>query len=408
MKGRSVLLAIVVLSCQFALNRTAAAQQQNRPPAAAVAEFERNAWRIQEGKLRIISDIDPEQSRRTFDRTRWLLNTIEQVFSGMAVRRPSDGLEVWYVKERPTYLAMLDARAGVDGTNTGGMAISGGRRTMLFSRGLEWKTIQHEAWHASCSVFIPGMPKWLNEGIAEVFSHGVFLEDQFVIGGIDANDIARVKALFETDNWVPLARFIHEDDDWNQRVREGTIRGRAQYVQAWAICHFLLFADDGQHRQRLNTLLRGLNRGMDEWKAFDAAIGANEKSAAALDAEIRTFFENARPVDLADTHRQLATWADTMVPKIPLRGRVDPETTGESLAAWLGRSELGKKARNVGDSITVKSGRSGRGPVIDIDPMDGLRWEVRFERNRDRRGNRDDSADEPPAWIPAIRWSLSE
>ena len=78
MKGRSVLLAIVVLSCQFALNRTTAAQERNRPPAEAVADFERQAWRMQEGRLRIISDIDPERSRRTFDRTRWLLNTIEK------------------------------------------------------------------------------------------------------------------------------------------------------------------------------------------------------------------------------------------------------------------------------------------------------------------------------------------
>ena len=404
---RAVLPAILAICTQATALHPATADPQDGSRADPVAEFEQRAWRIQEGKLRIVCDIDPEQGRTTFDRTRWLLNTIEQVFSGMTIRRPSDGLEVWYVKDRPAYLGLLDARAGVDGTNTAGMAVYGGRRTMLFVRGLKWPTIQHEAWHASSSVFIPNMPKWLNEGVAEVFEHGAFLEEQFVIGGIGDDDITRVKALYETGNWVPLARFIQEGDDWNTLVREGSVRGRAQYVQAWAICHFLLFADDGRHRRRLNTFLRGLNRGMDEWKAFDAAIGANEKSVAALDSEIRGFFEKAKPVDLEDTHRQLEAWADAIVPEIPLRGRIDPEATRDSLAAWLGRSELGTKARDVSDSITVKTGRSGKGPVIVVDPVDGLRWEIRFERRRDRRRTGDDPAKQPPAWVPAVRWSLS-
>lgn len=394
-----IVAAIAVLCSHLAIVAPALAQGRGE-----VAEFERKAWRIQEGKLRIVCDIDPDQRRTTFDRTLWLLNTIEQVFSGMATRRPSDGLEVWYVKERPTYLALIDARAGADGTNTAGMAIYGGRRTMLFVRGLEWPTIQHEAWHASRSVFIPNMPTWLDEGTAEVFEKGAFLDEQFVIGGVGTDDIARVKALYETESWIPLARFVQEDDDWNQRVRAGTVRGRAQYVQAWAICHFLLFADDGRHRKRLNTFLRALNRGADEWKAFDAAIGANEKSVAALDSEIRSFFENARPVDLEDTSRQLHTWAGDMIPDIPPRGVIDRDAFKDSLVAWMNRKELGARARDLADSITVKSGRSGRGPVVRIDPFEGLGWEVRFERARTRRGEREDA----PPWTPTVRWSLNQ
>ncbi|MDG1898970.1 MAG: hypothetical protein P8I74_03820, partial [Phycisphaerales bacterium] len=93
---------------------------------------------------------------------------------------------------------------------------------------------------------------------------------------------------------------------------------------------------------------------------------------------------------------------------IPSRGRVDPDETRASLAAWLSRAELGSRARDAGDSITVKPGRSGQGPVIRIDPLDGLGWEIRFDRDRTRR-RRDDAQDQArPLWIPRVRWSLSD
>lgn len=411
-RTRLLLAVLFLLGSPIPITSIADAQDPGatapgRTSARAVSEFNDRAWRIQEGRLRITCDIDPDRRRTTFDRTRWLLTTIEQVFTGMRTRRPSDGLEVWYAKDRPTYLALIREVAGADGTNTAGMAAYGGRRTMLFVRGLEWPTIQHEAWHASRSVFIPAMPKWLDEGIAEVFDHGTFLQDQFVIGGITESDIARVKSLFETGNWIPLARFMREDDGWNQRLREGTIRGRAQYVQAWAVSHFLLFADEGRHRSRMNTFLRSLNSGMDEWQAFDAAIGANERTVATLEREIREFFEQARPVDPKETHRTLLEWAEEEAASIPPRGRVDPDATTASLAARLSRPELGTRSRDATESITVKPGRNGQGPVIRIDPLDGLGWEVRFERNRARRRSGDDPAGQQPAWIPRVRWSLS-
>lgn len=414
---RAVIAPVIAVVASFApwlpttIEAGAQGQDGTTPPKTTtqmVSEFNGRAWRIQEGRLRITSDIDPESRRTTFDRTRWLLTTIEQVFTGMKIRRASDGLEVWFAKDRPTYLALIGQEAGADGTNTAGMAAYGGRRTMLFVRGLEWPTIQHEAWHASRSVFIPAMPKWLDEGIAEVFDHGTFLDEQFVIGGITANDISQVAALFETDNWIPLGRFMREDDGWNQRLREGTVRGRAQYVQAWAISHFLLFADEGRHRSRMNTFLRSLNRGMEEWKAFDAAIGANERTIATLEREVREYFENARPVDPEAIEASLLTWAKQQAAGIPARGRVDPDETGASLAAWLSRPELGTRARETADSITVKPGRSGQGPVIRIDPLDGLGWEIRFDRDRTRRRRGESPAEAGPRWIPRVRWSLSD
>ncbi len=381
-------------------------------PRRSAAAFQQRAWRLQEGKLRVVSDIEPENARATFDKTRWLLSTIELVFTGMATRRPSDGLEVFYAADRNDYLSLIATEVNGDGSNTAGMAAYGGRRTMLFVKGLAWGTIQHEAWHASRSVFIPNMPTWLDEGIAEVFEKGEFLDDQFTIGGVGADDLRRVKALLETGNWVPLGEFVRDDDAWNLRLRNGDVSGFAQYVQAWAICHFLLFADDGEHRGRLNTFMRGLNRGMNEWQAFDAAIGANDRAVAALDAEVRKYFETARPIDLEGMHDTLLAWADAQGATFPDRGRFDFDAIRASIVAWMADPARRSMVRTLDPKVVgVKAGRRGQGPIVRIDPLDGLAWEIAFARKKPSRGRSRDAEDEggdDRTWIPGVRWSLSD
>ena len=220
-----------------------------------------------------------------------------------------------------------------------------------------------------------------------------------------------MKALIETDNWVPLGEFVRDDDAWNLRLRNGDVSGFAQYVQAWAICHFLLFADDGEHRSRLNTFLRGLNRGMNEWQAFDAAIGANDRAVAALDAEVRKYFETARPLDLEGLHGTLLAWADAEGATFPERGRFDFDAIRSSLVAWMTDPARKGLARELDPTaVSVKAGRRGQGPIVRIDPLDGLGWEISFTRNKPTRGrSRGDEGEsgEERTWIPAVHWSLS-
>jgi hypothetical protein len=57
----------------------------------------------------------------------------------------------------------------------------------------------------------------------------------------------------------------------------------------------------------------------------------------------------------------------------------------------------------------VKAGRRGQGPIVRIDPLDGLSWTVTWSRNdarRRRRGDDDAPADER-TWIPTVQWALS-
>ena len=69
----------------------------------------------------------------------------------------------------------------------------------------------------------------------------------------------------------------------------------------------------------------------------------------------------------------------------------------------------GAVARTLEDAqVTVKAGRRGQGPIVRIDPLDGLGWTVTWNRNdqrRRRRGDDDAPADER-VWIPSVQWSL--
>jgi len=110
-------------------------------------------------------------------------------------------------------------------------------------------------------------------------------------------------------------------------------------------------------------------------------------------------------------HATLAAWADEAGADLPERGRFDFEAIEASLVAWMADPARGSAARSLDDpQITIKAGRRGQGPVVRIDPLDGLGWTVTWSRNdqkrRRRRGDDETPIDER-TWIPSVRWSLS-
>jgi hypothetical protein len=68
------------------------------------------------------------------------------------------------------------------------------------------------------------------------------------------------------------------DEAWARTLAH---RGRAatQYTQAWAMIHFLVFAQDGAgrhiYRDRFNNMLRDIAAGKTDWVAFQDHFGQN-------------------------------------------------------------------------------------------------------------------------------------
>lgn len=73
---------------------------------------------------------------------------------------------------------------------------------------------------------------------------------------------------------MPVAELIHLDGpQWNDNIADRS--ASQQYLQAWALCHFLIHAEGGKYRGFFDQFLRHLDQGLDPDSAFKRAFGEN-------------------------------------------------------------------------------------------------------------------------------------
>ena len=156
---------------------------------------------------------------------------------------------------RPTEVAGYFVR-GIDGNYVG---IDGA------SAAIPYPVIFHEYLHHFLQDNVPGIPLWLDEGLAEVY--GTF-EVTGGVAKIALPDLAHLRTLREKP-MIPLAELFAVDNrspDYNEGERRGML-----YAQSWALAHFLL-ADPGR-RERMGGLLTRLAAGTPSAEAFAAVYG---------------------------------------------------------------------------------------------------------------------------------------
>ena len=144
-------------------------------------------------------------------------------------------------------------------------------------------------------------------------------------------------------------------------------------------------------------MLKRLHQGQNRATALRAGLGQTVKAVQALDERIGEFLSQAPPTDMVATHQLLDTWARTHAREFPSEGRINPHTldTAMSLARWMIDSRHGLDKRNVRDKTKVKVGRRADPPFITINPIDGARWTITWEKTAE-------------GFDPVIRWSLAQ
>ena len=103
------------------------------------------------------------------------------LFSKLPVRvqRPAR-LYLYLFANQDDYMTVLPARFGTNGEGSWGKCITRGHEISLVGfRGRytveQMKPLlQHEGFHQVASILFPGMPVWLNEGLAEMFERGIY------------------------------------------------------------------------------------------------------------------------------------------------------------------------------------------------------------------------------------------
>src|SRR5205823_1335781 len=73
--------------------------------------------------------------------------------------------------------------------------------------------LYHEAFHAYLATAVypppqPGPPRWLNEGLAEIFETAVVEASELRVGHADRGRLARIKEVVRKGEQVPLARLL--------------------------------------------------------------------------------------------------------------------------------------------------------------------------------------------------------
>src|SRR5690606_491705 len=152
---------------------------------------------------------------------------------------------VYLLRHRDDYVKLT----GGEFPNTGGLFIASQRALAVYleGQGREQmrKTLRHEAFHQFAYEKIgPGLPVWMNEGLAQLFEESLRLDGSLRVGLVPPERLRQLRHDIENDRLVDFDTILRLNEDaWARTLAD---RGRAatQYTQAWAMVHFLIFAQD--------------------------------------------------------------------------------------------------------------------------------------------------------------------
>ena len=149
-----------------------------------------------------------------------------------------------------------------------------------------FQTLYHEAFHAYVGNFVypppgrnhpggPGeLPRWLNEGMAQVFETAVFEAGELRVGHADRARLERVQDLLARKEFPPLRAVLTAGRDVFV-VNHAGKRPAADrtYLATWALASYLMFDRRVLGTPGLEDFVKAGAAGADPVKAFEALVG---------------------------------------------------------------------------------------------------------------------------------------
>lgn len=188
-------------------------------------------------------------------------------------------------------------------------------------RGDARAVVYHEYLHYVLRNNYPGLPLWLHEGLAELYS-------TFEADGAGARiglPVGEHLRWLQRNPPIPLAELFAVDatsKDYNEGMRRGVF-----YAQSWALAHYLLVGTDAR-REPMLRYLRGLARGEPSREAFQTAFGGD------LERELRAYIHR-KVFRYEQVPAETAASVDTRVSPLP---RADLLAGLGALLSFLDRS----------------------------------------------------------------------
>lgn len=244
------------------------------------ADYSPNLPTLQTRHYVLHTDVSPEFARDLGER----LDAMYEEYTrrlGAFGSASADQLHVYVFDKKSDYMLFIDDRL----PNTGGVYIPAKNCLAAYletqGRDALRRTLQHEAFHQFANRLIsPNLPVWVNEGIAQLFEEGIYTGSRFIVEQVPPRRLRQLQDDLNNRRLIPFRDFVFMDHKtWAGNMRDRD-RGSSQYNQAWAMVHFLVYAQDPNtrrplYRERFFRMLTQVKAGVDAKDAFRANFGEN-------------------------------------------------------------------------------------------------------------------------------------
>jgi tetratricopeptide (TPR) repeat protein len=154
-----------------------------------------------------------------------------------------------------------------------------------------YSVVYHEYFHYLADLNTPGLPSWLNEGLASYWENTTIQHDKVVVAAPSARQLHTL----QEGTPLPLEELLTASPLTLDRKRVPMF-----YAQSWALTHYLMIGDRAIRQQSVTKYVKLVTEGADAVEAATTAFGALDALESALRAYSRRFLFNVleMPVSL--------------------------------------------------------------------------------------------------------------
>ncbi|WP_372368139.1 DUF1570 domain-containing protein [Candidatus Uabimicrobium sp. HlEnr_7] len=141
------------------------------------------------------------------------------------------------------------------------------------------ETIYHEAFHAFLHNFMftkklaLEAPRWLNEGLAQLFEDSLLLTDDLVIGKQNKDRIRYLKKFIEHNETISIKSLVTAGaSEFLVRTKNNLERSNLSYIQSWAVTYYIATRYNLKKSNILNHYVYDLWQGVPPVKAFEKLV----------------------------------------------------------------------------------------------------------------------------------------
>jgi hypothetical protein len=139
--------------------------------------------------------------------------------------------------------------------------------------------LYHEAFHAYLNTFVYSpdeaeVPRWLNEGLAQIFETAVVEAGELRVGHVDRERGVAIRQALARDTLVPVADLLRSGpQQFLVAHAAATQAADRQYLASWGLAFYLTFERKLLGTKVMDEYVTSLKRGADPLMAFETLVG---------------------------------------------------------------------------------------------------------------------------------------